>query len=570
MPLLKFEDYRPDVSDYLSTSSRNVLNVVPQGDGYGPHPSFSAYSQALPGQCFGAFYALKNDGTVVTFAATASKLYMLNNTTYGWTDVSLGGGSYSAVSANAQWQFAQTGNLVFAMQQNVVLQVFDLTTSTTFANALGNPPQAAYIAVIGGFLVLSGLLSFPYRIVWSGLNSFNAANSWTFGLNQSDYQDFADGGIVRGVAGGDQSGVVFQDQTVRSMAYVAGAPYIFQIERIATAMGLFAPYSIIRAGNSTFFYAGQGFHRIDPGSAPVPIGREKVDRTFAADLDKGNLQLFMGVGDPRSTRIYWAYKSVNGLNNVYDKLLGYDPALDRWFPVAATGQFLVGISQSGITLEQLDAIAPTPLTITGAANNGSGAIRLTLTAESNANFTIVGQNKIIVQGVQGTTEANGEWAFTIIDSTHIDLIGSTFTNAYASGGQIGGSIDAMTLSLDNYATAVQPQLAQFDTTATLGFFSGPALESTIQTGEQGSDFQRLDIDGFRPITDAATVRGSLFYRDTQQTAPVQSAEVGLSRLGRCDMMRDARYNRFQIRIPAGSTWTNAVGVVPSMAGGGEN
>jgi hypothetical protein len=301
----------------------------------------------------------------------------------------------------------------------------------------------------------------------------------------------------------------------------------------------------------------------------VPIGREKVDRTFAANLDKSQLQLFIGAADPRISRVYWAYKSVSGSTGLYDKLLGYDFLLDRWFPVEMSGQYLLGVSQSGVTLEQLDAIAPTPLTITGAANNGSGLIRLTLSAESNANFAIAGQNTIEVYGVTGTTEANGNWRFTIIDATHIDLIGSGFVNAYVSGGQIGGSLDAMTLSFDDYATAVQPQLGQFDPSGTLGFFSGTALEATIQTGEQGEDWSRLDISGFKPITDASSVMGSLFYRDSQQATPIQSAETGLSRLGRCDLRRDARYARFQVRIPTGTTWSNAVGIVPDVSQGAQ-
>lgn len=575
MPLIKYADYRPDVSDYMSSSSRTVLNVIPQGDGFGPHPSFSAYSQSLPAPCRGAFYALKNDGTVVTFAGTANKLYVLNNTTYQWTDVSAGGGTYGALSSSAQWTFAQTGNLVFATQANAVLQVFDLTVSTQFSAALGSPPQAGYISVVGPFLVLSGLQSLPFRIQWSGLNNFNSSTSWTAGLSFSDFQDFPDGGITRGVAGGTQAGIVFQDTIIRTMAYVPGSPIVFQIDKITDALGLFAPYSIIKAGGSVFFYAGQGFHRIDPGAAPAPIGREKVDRTFIADLDKSNLQLFMGAYDPRSTRVYWAYKSVSGTTGAYDKLLGYDPLLDRFFLVQMSGQYLFGISQSGITIEQLDAIAPTPLTITGAANNGSGAIRLTLANETAgtppyAGFTVLGQPTITVYNVTGTTEANGVWHFTVVDSTHIDLVGSTFTHAYAGGGQIGGSLDAMTLSFDSYPTAVQPELGQFSNTAILGLFSGPALEATIQTGEQTSDMLGTEVDGFKPITDASTVKGSIFYRDLQQAAPIQSAEVSLSRIGRCDMMRDARYIRFQIRIPAATVWTYAVGVIPDEDESGEN
>ena len=133
MPLLKWGDWTPDVTDYESSSAFNILNVVPRGDGYGPFYSASAYTAALPAACRGGFYALKSDGSVVTFAATSDRLYQLNNTTYAWTDVSKGGLAYSALSSTAQWQFAQFGNLVFATQANAPLQAFDLASSSAFA-----------------------------------------------------------------------------------------------------------------------------------------------------------------------------------------------------------------------------------------------------------------------------------------------------------------------------------------------------------------------------------------------------------------------------------------------------
>lgn len=484
MPLLPFGEFKPDVSDYEGNATRTILNVLPRGDGYGPFPSFSAYSAALPAACRGGFYALKSDGSIITFAGTSTKLYQLNNTSFTWTDVSKGAGSYSALSSTAQWRFAQTGNFVFATQANTVLQMFDLSSSSAFADALGSPPQAAYIDVVGRFLVLSGLLSNPYRIQWSGLNSFNAAASWTSGVNSSDYQDFPDGGIVRGVAGGE-FGTVFQDQAIRRMSYVPGSPVIFQIERISQDKGLYAPYSIIRAGERVFFYAGQGFHVIQPGGIPEQIGRERVDRTFLNDLDKGNLQLFMGAADPRSSRVYWAYKSNTGTTGLYDKIIGYDYALDRWFPITLSGEHLLGISQTGLTLESLDAIS--------------------------------------------------------------------------------ASIDAMTLTLDAYATAVQPEIAQFNSSHALGFFRGTNLEATLESPEQGTDGQRIFVRGFRPVTDAATIYGSVRYRETPSASVTDGTEVLVnSRTGRCDLRRSTRYARFKNRIPSGTTWTFIAGVEPDV------
>lgn len=79
-----------------------------------------------------------------------------------------------------------------------------------------------------------------------------------------------------------------------------------------------------------------------------------------------------------------------------------------------------------------DPDAVTYRTISNAADNGSGAIRLTV---NTTNGMITGQ-PVTIGDVLGTTEANGNWTITVIDVTTVDLNGSTFTNAYSSGGYI--------------------------------------------------------------------------------------------------------------------------------------
>lgn len=348
-------EYRPDVSDLLGTFTQTATNVVPRGDGYGPFPAFSSYSAAASAASRGFFKALKTDGSVSIFLGTSTKLYQLNNTTLAWGDVSKAAGTYSALSSTDNWQFAQFGNYVIAVQANVAPQVFDLTISTEFADLGGSPPQARYISIVGRFVVLSGLLSFPYRIQWSGLN---ATTTWTSGANSSDYQDLPDGGTVRGVAGGE-FGVIFQDGAIRRMTYAPGSPLIFQIERIADDQGLYAPYSLVRAADRIFYRSPRGFEMFSSGSVQsVQIGKERVDRTFFDDLDKGNLQLFMGAADPKSSRVFWAYKSVSGTTGLFDKLLCYDYALNRWAgPINVSGEYLSSMAQPGVTLEGLDSIS---------------------------------------------------------------------------------------------------------------------------------------------------------------------------------------------------------------------
>lgn len=79
-----------------------------------------------------------------------------------------------------------------------------------------------------------------------------------------------------------------------------------------------------------------------------------------------------------------------------------------------------------------DLNAITYRVISNAANNGSGLIRLTVNTTSGM---ITGQ-QVTVADVVGTTEANGNWSVTVVSLTELDLDGSTFANAYVSGGYV--------------------------------------------------------------------------------------------------------------------------------------
>lgn len=485
MPLVSFGEWKPDISDYEASTTRDVLNVVPRGDGYGPFPDLAALSQALGLPCRGGFVAYKTDGSLTIFAATETDLYTMDNSTFAWTKVSKGGGPYSALSSTDQWVMRQFNNLVIAVQSNVPPQVFNIVTSSEFDDLDGSPPQSRYVDIVGRFVVLSGLLSNPYRVQWSGLNDVNGPDSWTSGINSSDFQDLPDGGICRGVAGGE-TGIILQDQSIRRMTFVPGSPVIFQIERIAQDKGLFGPYSLVRAGERIFFFSAQGFNRIDPGGYPTPIGRERIDRTFFTDLDKSNLQLFIGAADPRNSRVFWAYKSVNGDAGHFDKILCYDWVLDRFTPIKLIGEYLLPMSQPGITLEGLDTL------------------------------------------------------FASID-------------------------DMVTESMDDFPTAVTPELAAFSAGHALGFFRGENLEATLSTAEQGTDARRLKVRGFRPVTDAPTLYGSVSKRDTQAVAPTFTAESLINSVtGKCNMVASTRYCRGRVRIPAGTAWTYIAGIEPDF------
>jgi hypothetical protein len=481
--MIPFVDYRPDVSAYQNAGGSQVIqNALPRADGYGPMPSLSAFSSALAAVCRGYFYARNADGSITLFAATSTKLYKLNNGSFAWTDVSKGGGSYSAVPNADNWQFAQFNNFVVAVNLNTAPQVFDLTSSTAFADLGGSPPQARYVAVVGRFLMLAGLgSSTPYRVQWSGLN---AITTWSSGVNSSDFQDLPDGGIVRGIAGGE-NGVIFQETAIRRMVFVGGT-LIFQIERITEDKGLLAPYSLIRAAERIFFLAPQGFHMITPGSGPIAIGKERFDRTFLADFDPSNLQLIIGAPDPEAPRVYWAYKSLAGTAGLFDKMIVYDYALDRAAILIVTGEYLASAVTPGITLDGLDSVS--------------------------------------------------------------------------------SSIDALTISLDDFTTSPLVQFSAFNSSHVLCTFTGTALEATLDTAEQGLDGgRRARVKGFRPVADAASVFGSIGARENVQSAVAYSSEQAVNAKGLCPANVSTRLARGRVRIPAGTSWTFASGIEPFFA-----
>lgn len=478
-------EWRPDVSDYNGSHSQVIKNVLPRADGYGPFPDFASLTSALPADCRGYFVALATDGSVVIFAGTTTKLYQLDNSDFTWDNVSKSSGSFDyAVPATEQWQFAQFGTKVVATNSANPLQVFTLSSSTNFADLGGSPPQARYLAVVNNFLVLSGLASNPYQVRWCANGDITG---WTSGTNQAGQQDFPDGGIVRGTVGDDFGGLVFQDNAIRRMVFSPGSPTVFDFDRISEDHGLKAPYSLIRSRGRVFFLGLSGFYEMPAsGGEPQPIGKERFDDTFFADWDDSTPHLMIGANDPNETRVIWAYKSINGQSDLFDKMIVYDWVLRRATPIeGVTGQYLASLAQPGVTLEGLDTPYP-------------------------------------------------------------DL-----------------DVD-VPISLDEFQIAFGNRVSIAGPTGTIGFFSGSALEATLETAEASGEYRRSFIRGHRPITDADNVFGAVSSRQKIQDDRVWSGETGVDAIGAIPHRVDTRLFRFRNRIPAGETWTFSVGVEPDI------
>lgn len=574
MPIISFGEYRPDVADYEGQHSKDITNAVPHGDGYGPFLAFGAYSTALASACRGMFYALKNDGTVAVFAGTATKLYLLNNTNQTWTDVSQGAGNYTGPPSNRNWSFAQFNNFVLATQVNDNVQVIDLTSPTAFADLGGSPPRADFVTVVNRFVVLSGIAT-PnvYRVQWSGLN---AITTWDNVTNLSNFQDMADGGIVRGVTGGD-IGYIFQDRAIRRMIFQPGSSLIFGIDRVSQDDGLLAPYSLVQGGDNIFYCSPAGFKMIPPGGYPQHIGRERVDRTFLADVDQSNLQLMIAAVDPRYNRVYWAYKSVAGAAGLFDKILVYDWVLDRWSLIKQTGQYLGAFAQGGVTLEGVDAAygQGTPAAASSFTTAGLVTAANTYTAGQGGVFTSSGNLPAwYVMGtpyyVMSTSLTSAHFQVSAsggVGALQGAVQSSTSTTSTSTGtGTLSfapESIDGLLIpTFDNIATGQLPAFAAVSSSNILGYFNGPPIEATMETAEHGGDGKLIFIRSLRPVTDAATLFGSASGRMREENATVFTGESALNAIGLCPLRISTRYARGKIRIPSGTSWTFAAGIEP--------
>jgi len=115
-----------------------------------------------------------------------------------------------------------------------------------------------------------------------------------------------------------------------------------------------------------------------------------------------------------------------------EELIQY-PLVATTAPSGGTITGIVANASGGMRVTVASAksyTSPVLLAVKGCANNGSGAIRLTVydTADLNAG------SQIYVYNTGGVTAAEGQWSFTIVDGTHIDLTGSTFSGTFTFGG----------------------------------------------------------------------------------------------------------------------------------------
>ena len=327
--------------------------VLPGPESYIPWPGLTSFSLALAsGACRGAYTARASDGTYKIYAGTATKLYIYVSATDAWTDATrLAGGDYS-VPDNEQWQFAQFGDKLVAVQLNDDPQVIDIDSGTNFAALGGSPPKAKYVETVGDQLFLGSTASLPNGVVWSGRNDITY---WTAGLRDSDQQEFPDGGFVHGLTG-LETGLIFQEGLIRRFQPVDSRA-LFEFSTAENQRGLLAPSSLVTVGRIAYYLSEDGFYATDGSGNSQSLGEiNGVNEWFQAEVNYDRIFSVIGAADPVHLRVYWLFPSVGNVSTTLDRVLCYDIAFDRWTHADINAEFIFAAATAGYSLDALDSL----------------------------------------------------------------------------------------------------------------------------------------------------------------------------------------------------------------------
>lgn len=468
---IPFGPWLPDQPAFGNAGVLVAKNVIPRASSYSPFLGLRAFSDALPGRCYGAAGFKQADGTIFNFAGDETDLFSLGSAT--WSNVTrLSGGDYATAN---RWNFIGFGDNVIASNGSDTPQRFEMGTSTKFADLTGSPPAYRYGAVIGEFAVVGNIgAANPNRFQWCDQNDIT---DWTGG--QAGSLDIPQGGDVQAITGGDY-GLIFQERQISRIDYV-GPPTIWQRTVIEENRGALAAGSVARHGIRTFFLADDGFYVCD-GTQAIPIGDEIVDSTVLADIDGNYRNRIIAAVDPINKLYVMAYPGVANISGRPNKMAicNYETGY-KWACVELEVDYIYATLSDFITLESLSVLYP--------------------------------------------------------------------------------NLDSVPFSLDSRAWQGNSLiLSGFGTDFKGSHFSGDTLEAKITTAELRLHSEgRTEITNTRPIVDAdATVR--IGGRGRQNEVVSYTASSSMNEFGENPIIDNDRFQRIELTIPAGASWTYAQGI----------
>lgn len=291
-PLIPIPEYLPDAPRPV-TRLVSLSGLIPQGEGL-HNGVFLDKQPARWGDTalntpntdlFSGGICVRGSGLNAIWTAFVGGQSKLWKRATGWGD-SLAddvtrtvGGGYGTLPGN-RWQFAKFGDYVFAVNGSDEAQIFKLGTSTNFEDltsysGYSGPASLTpkYVTVWGSFVFFADDTS----VYWCGVEN---PLQWEPGFEGADKQDIPDSGGVRGLVSSLQ-GVIVGTRDNLQLFRFTGDEDVFRRDVANESVGVAAAYSMVQAENTFFFLSRSGFRE---GLQAMPVGRDKVDRTFTRKL----------------------------------------------------------------------------------------------------------------------------------------------------------------------------------------------------------------------------------------------------------------------------------------------
>lgn len=340
IPFTEWKPDQPSIADTLLDAN----NVIPSTSGYLPFPAAVNFSNAASENINNIVVGKFNVSTQL-FAGGATKLFKFNNTTLDLEDKSKAGG----YTGTERWSFTQFGDVVLAANNAEKIQAWTINSSTAFADVNASAPICKYVTVVRDFVVAANISGTPNKLQWSDIND---ETDWTSGgASQSDYQIISEGGNIVAVTGGE-FGLVLLDHALVRMSYI-GSPLFFQFDTLSSNLGCVENGSVAQYAGITYFLSDDGFYSCD-GKSIVPIGAEKIDKYFYANLSISNVSTMSSTIDPVRKIVVWNYPTISGGR----ELLIYNWQIQRWSRGETTSSYLGSAASSGFTLENIGTLYP--------------------------------------------------------------------------------------------------------------------------------------------------------------------------------------------------------------------
>lgn len=351
--MIPLQGFAPDVDPATPGIITDCTQLVPTSRGMKAAPSAVGIANlgALTAECRGAAVLQKTSGTRKTYAGTQTRIFDLSSGT--WATAS---GTYSGSSEN-RWSFAQFGDVALATNDTEAIQY---ATASTFA-AVAGAPKARVLVSVPNFVV--------------ALNTQDATASATYGDSPdrwwcSAFQDHSDwtpdvatqcttgrligagGELTAGAPFG--SGFVAYKAREMFLAQYAGAPTVFDFQRIPGDQGCVGPEAVVDIGGAHVFVGEDNIWLYD-GSRPVPIAENVVKQWFFDDLSAQYKYRTILTYDRNNGRVWVFYPNNTATGNPNSALV-YHLASQKWGRANRTIEATMNYVTPGVTWDTLSTV----------------------------------------------------------------------------------------------------------------------------------------------------------------------------------------------------------------------